>query len=187
MFCKKCGAQTSGNAELCDKCSGSQQQADITSLKKITPVFALILAVVSLIVAFILVLGFYDVTVNMLKDGDVIRSQSGQITELRIDDVAIPVFLGGMLFGFLLIAAAIVGIVFFVKRNKNADKEKKGFFVMGVLGTIGAIIHMLFCFFAIEEKGSFSYNADIPWFVWVLLVLFAGVAVLDKVVLNKKK
>jgi len=193
MFCKNCGEQLSDDSIFCGNCGASTQQPMVNSgyqsndasFKKNTHLIALCLAIIALISGILILFFQFDVTLCGVYENGKVKTESGPALELDARGVE-PFLAGTLVFGIILIAAAIVGIIFFIKKNKGKGENSKGLFVMGLLGAIGAIIHMISILAVTIESRSVTISMNIPWFTWVLLILFAGVAVLDKVVFNKK-
>ena len=191
MFCTKCGTQLPDNAVVCSRCGAYQENPNMTSqyatfqqsngstLKKYIPYVILGMSIIAVITAVVLLFLLYDITISY--EG---ISRSGPIADAHRN--AVPVVAGGWIFALCLIASAVIGIVSFVKGLNNTLKNTTGFFVMSLLGAIGAIIHVLFCFVA-ESEFSYDITIHAPWFTWLLFVLFVVAAVVEKVVLNKKK
>lgn len=186
MFCEKCGAQLPNDARFCENCGASMQpmmysgyQSNANPFKKYTHFIALGLVIIAFVSSILMLSMQFDVTVEWSSMG---LSRTVTAIDLPNKDWAAIFILSTFLFGLILIAAAIVGIVFFVKKIRGTGERSSGLFVTGLLGAIGAIVQIILIF-ASEENGV---RANIPWFTWVILILFAGVAVLDKVVFNKK-
>lgn len=206
MFCEKCGFHLSDDSKFCEKCGASlqpnnqpapQQQGGINSLKQYTPLIAVGLAVIALIFAIIILFNLFDVTATVSMGGFGSASDSGPVADVIEGGEMGSISVGNVIFGLILVVIAAVGGLFFAKKFgvKIYDSltsvpllaKESPLFGMGVLGAIGAVIHFICFLCAGKSEGGFSLSISTPWFTWVLLVLFAGIAVLEKFVFNKKK
>ena len=165
-----------------------QQQMDFASLKKYTPFIAVGMAVIALIFGILVLFNCFDVTVSSLG----YTSPAYDVSLLLEDSDTAMIQVGNILFGLILIVIAAVGGLFFAKNFgvKIYDsltsvpfiKKDSPLFAMGALGAIGALFHFI-CFLC---SGPTGISVNTPWFTWVILVVFAGIAAVDKFVFEKK-
>ena len=201
MFCTKCGAQQPDDARFCDKCGASlgvvetpkqSQQNFIASFKQYKHFIAVGVAVIALIFAIITLFNLFDVSAT-ISVNDRSTSESGPVADLIDQDRYGSILVGNIFFGLLLVASAAVGGLFFAKKYgiKIYDSltkipfvtEDSPFFAMGALAAVGAFFQFILYLFAGESKEMFgveySTSISVPWFTWVIFILFAGIAVAD--------
>lgn len=103
------------------------------------------------------------------------------------------VYIGNILFGLLNLAAAAVGILYFLKVNNKVPYYDQYIgrmlpfrpgFMMGIAVAGGAFLQMftyLFC-----RIVAWHDKLGVNWTTWVILVIFGGLALLDKFLLEEK-
>lgn len=230
MFCSKCGNQVSDGAAFCPACGNpvaSQPQqpqyqaqpqqpqyqaqpkpagsADFMTLIKTNLHYIVVgIAVLALIWGILNVFSVFDVngTVTMGKnsESEYISVSDAADTLDEADSSAAPIYIGNIIFGLTCLAAAAIGILYFLKVFKNmpqydqfiASKVKAGpLCMMGALGAAGAILQFILYLFCGVSESMFGYKIKISfgvnWTTWMMLVIFAGVAAFDYFVLNKKE
>lgn len=106
------------------------------------------------------------------------------------------IYIGNILFGLACLATAAIGVLYYLKQTKNmpyydqyiGSKLKfTPMFIMGALGAAGAVLQVILYLFAGASEDYFKVSVGVNWTTWLMLVIFAGVAVLDMFVLNKKE
>lgn len=202
MFCTKCGAQQPDDTRFCDKCGASlgvvetpkqSQQNFIASFKQYKHFIAVGVAVIALIFAIITLFNLFDATAKGSTD-DVIYLQPIDV-EKACDEYT-SILVGNICFGLFLLASAAVGALFFAKKYgvKLYDSltkipfvtEDSPFFTMGALAAFGAFLQFVLYLFASEEKFGVECSICVPWFTWVIFILFAGIAVADFIRVKKE-
>ena len=177
-----------------------QQPMNIASLKKYTPFIAVGMAAIALIFGIIVLFNMFDVSATVSAGSWGSQTASGDVSEILEGDGMGIIQVGNIIFGLVLIVIAAVGGLFFAKNYgvKIYDaltavpfvKKDSPLFAMGALGAIGALIHFICFLCAGSSESSFGVTASVsvsaPWFTWVILIVFAGIAALDMFVFNKK-
>ena len=117
-----------------------------------------------------------------------------------MDSSAATVYIGNIIFGLACLAVAAIGVLYFLKVFKNmpyydqfigSKLQYRPAFMMGALGAGGALLQMIFYLFCSTKMGfgrfSIKLSAGVNWTTWLMLVLFAALAVVDKFVLEEKQ
>ncbi len=210
MFCKNCGAPS--ETEVCPNCASQAQpepQAPVSSdffQQTVKPNLHYILAGIAL-VAFLWgilnLFSVFNVKANVTM-GDMSESEYGTVSEAaemldESDSSAAPIYIGNIIFGLTNLAVAAIGIFYFLKINKNmpyydnfigSKLSLRPAFMMGALGAIGVILQFILYLFSGVSESFMGVTVDlsigINWTSWVLLVIYGGIAALDKFVLEKK-
>jgi len=155
-------------------------------------VFALILSIMNLF-------STYDVKGTYSLGGQKV-SESGPVKELfekEFDGKFTMVLIGNILFGLVNLAIAAVSVLYFLKDNNNNDlydkfvaKYTKGMnplFLIGAAGAATALLQIICYAVCKMSMMGAKFTVAAHWTTWVALFLYAGCAVLDKFVLNKKQ
>ena len=202
MFCKYCG--TTCETGVCPDCAAKRAQAKV----QVQPTgnLHLILAAVA---ALALIWGILNVFSVFHVNACVSTMGMSQTNYVSVSDAAdaagsygtsaATIYIGNILFGLANLAVAAVGVLYFLKVTQNKPfydqfigskiKFRPGF-LMGIVGAAGALLQVIMYLFcgasgsAMGIKMSFSFGVN--WTTWVLLVAFVGLAVLDKVYLEKQ-
>lgn len=193
MFCPKCGAQCADDAVFCGSCGNSlkadaqkpaaaAQNVDVAAtLKKNMSYIMVAIGAVAALLGLLIIFGVFEPSVT-------IWGQTISIPMSQIDGNFMGI-LGNILFGLINLVIGAVGILYFLKNQMNMPyydnfvakflKVKEPAFLMGVAGAAGALVQFL-CYKLIDG------SLNVHWITWVLLVVYAALAVVDKFVLNKK-
>ena len=196
MFCPKCGAQCADDAVFCGSCGNSlkgdaqkpaaaAQPVDVAAaVKKNMNYIMVAIGAVAALLGLVIIIGIFEPTASMGP-----YSNSVPMSDVPSNFMGI---LGNILFGLINVVIGAVGILYFLKNQMNMPyydnfvvkflKVKEPAFLMGVAGAVGALVQ--FVCYKLVDVGPVSLN--VHWITWVLLVVYAALAVVDKFVLNKK-
>ena len=168
-------------------------------LKQYKYILILTLAVIAFVLAIFNFGGQFDVSASVSYNGKS-ESTSGPVADIIESGEKPLILIGNLLFGFANLAIAAVATLLFLKEFKNLpyyDNFVAKFikltplFLMGVVGAGAALLQILFYAFSGESETFFGQTISISiganWTTWVFLFVYAGLAVLDKLVLNKKE
>jgi len=228
MFCSKCGNQVSEGTAFCPACGSpvaAQAQPQqpqyqqpqyqqprqaapagdpMQAIKKNLHLIVVGLAALMLIWGILNLFSVFDVSVSSSaggKSASEYTSVSDTADGLELlDGSAATVYIGNIFFGLTCLAAAAIGVLYFLKVTQNkplydqyiAKKLNFGpLFLMGGLGAIGVVLQFILYLFA-GASGKmygmkYSVSCGINWTSWMMLVIFAGIAAFDFFVLNKKE
>ncbi len=168
-------------------------------LKQYKHILIITLAVIAFVLALFNFGGQFDITATVSYNGNS-ESSSGSVADV-IESGEYPlIFIGNLLFGLANLVIAAVATLLFLKEFKNLPYydnfvakviKLSPLFLMGVVGAGAALLQILFYAFSGESETFFgqtirmSFGAN--WTTWVFMFVYAGLAVLDKLVLNKKE
>lgn len=203
MFCPHCGAQCEDGARFCVTCGKSIDNAapaapaapaqPLANGINVMSFIPLGLAILALIVAIMNIFNTYDVSATISGYGRS-TSTSGSVADLVKSGEYPMIMIGNLLFGLVSLAVAAIGIMVFLKENKfvpalDGVVEKlpmPPLFLMGAAGAGAAVVQ--FVFYLLSSKNTFGVSTTISvhWITWVMLVVCAGAAVVDKMGLIKK-
>ena len=122
-------------------------------------------------------------------------SEAAEMMEWANSFIA-PVYIGNIIFGIACLAAAAIGILYFLKMNNNMPYydqyigkvvKLRPALMMGALVVAGAIVQNLAYLLCTAKGWGITIMLGVNWTTWLLLVLFAAFAVVDKFVLEEKK
>ena len=195
MFCPKCGAQCADDAVFCGSCGNSlkgdaqkpaaSQPVDVAAaVKKNMSYIMVAIGAVAALLGLLIMFGIFEPSVTIWG-----QTVSGPMSQIDGNFMGV---LGNILFGLINLVIGAVGILYFLKNQMNMPyydnfvakylKVKEPAFLMGVAGAVGALVQ--FVCYKLVDVGPTSLN--VHWITWVLLVVYAALAVVDKFVLNKK-
>ena len=195
MFCPKCGAQCADDAVFCGSCGNSlkgdaqkpaaSQPVDVAAaVKKNMSYIMVAIGAVAALLGLLIMFGVFEPSVTIWG-----QTVSGPMSQIDGNFMGV---LGNILFGLINLVIGAVGILYFLKNQMNMPyydnfvvkflKVKEPAFLMGVAGAVGALVQ--FVCYKLVDVGPTSLN--VHWITWVLLVVYAALAVVDKFVLNKK-
>ena len=215
MFCKYCGAQLEDGSAFCSKCGGNLAQPAAAQPQAAQPkpqktvaagdILELVKTNLHYILAGIAVLAFIWGILNVFsvfhikgKVSFLGRSESQYVSVAESEGLSgiAMVYVGNIIFGLACLAIAAIGVLYFLKKFKNmpyydqfiASKLKyRPAFMMGALGVVGALLQMIMYLFCGEKMYGMRASVSVNWTTWLLLVIFAIVAVADKFVLEAKE
>ena len=110
-------------------------------------------------------------------------------------------YIGNILFGLMLLAAAFEGILYTLKRimglplysaliGRTLGRFASPARIMGVLAVLGGLLQVvlyLFCRAEMTLGITIIVKAGVNWTTWLIMVLFAGFIVLDALLPKKKR
>ena len=196
MFCPKCGAQCADDAVFCGSCGNSlkgdaqkpaaaAQPVDVAAaVKKNMSYIMVAIGAVAALLGLLIMFGVFEPSVTIWG-----QTVSGPMSQIDGNFMGV---LGNILFGLINLVIGAVGILYFLKNQMNMPyydnfvvkflKVKEPAFLMGVAGAVGALVQ--FVCYKLVDVGPTSLN--VHWITWVLLVVYVVLAVVDKIVVNKK-
>ena len=165
MFCNKCGAQVADGAQFCNSCGNNLQAAPAQSIDFTAVLKNSMTKIIAIIALFALVIGCMNLfcTLNpgiFLTEDDVELKDLGYETNFSIslaqmtwneDESYAAIIIGNILFGLAGIAAAVVGISYYLKKNANGTTYDKLFgkinmrpgLLVAALGIVGALLQVV--------------------------------------------
>ena len=206
MFCPKCGKQHDDSARFCGACGtpfpgvapvNPAPQAPVSfeaMLKQNLKFVMLGVGVLALILSIVHLFGLFDVTASVSYGGES-QSTSGPVAEVLESGEFPMILIGNLLFGLANLVIGALGVLYFLKANNNMDLYDKIYtkniklppvFFVGVVGGIAALVQILCYMISTKKMFGATMSFAAHWTTWVMLFVFAGLAVLDKMVLNKK-
>ena len=222
MACKYCGGYTEKGMSACHVCArryAVQKQKKTTGKRKKT-LSSVLRSYMHLIILFATLLTFIfsilnlfsvlNVWMNAVRDGEAVVGSMAR-TDLLIvlkerGETFTPGYMGNIIFGLFLLAAAVVGALYSLKRMMGIPLYTHfvgrylGAFggpalIMGALGVLGGLLQVMmygFCHWTYEEKGivvvhKIEMRVGVNWTTWMLLVLSSCLIALDFLVRKKKK
>ena len=203
-FCPSCGANlTEAPASARAAAPVAAPAGDIVATVKKYLAFILAgVAVLALIFSILNIFSTYEVTA-IAKLGDESMESSGPIAEL-FDEAADGKFtmalIGNLIFGFANLAIAAVAGLFFAEKQFGVNiygqfiapiiKANEPTFLIGAVGAGTALFQIIAYALCTQTEKVFGQTVSMSicnhWTTWVALVIFAGLAVADKLLLNKK-
>ena len=195
MFCKYCGAPS--ETEVCPNCAAKQAQAQpqpqyqyqpqkpagdpLQGVKKNLHFILVGIAALALVWGILNVFSIFFVST---KGGYVSAYKAASKTIFPV----LPVYVGNLIFGLSCLGAAAIGALYFLKvfmKMPYYDQllakwmKFRPAFVMGALVAAGAVMQLVMYLYV--------PLIGVNWTTWLMLVLFAAIAVVDKFVLEEKK
>ena len=160
---------------------------------------ALILAIIGVFAALMFILNTFqilDISATVSANGES-ETASGPVSD--VEDFALGV-IGNVVMGLCSLAAGAIGILYFLKEKNNMPyydqfiaKNLKGMspaFIMGVIGAIGVVLQVILFLMEGESTSFMGVEVSVTywpnWLSWVALVIYGGLAAVDKFVVNKK-
>lgn len=204
-FCPNCGTQLDDSAAFCAMCGTAfvtyEQPYYETPVdpapaapagiapdlfKKIVAGVLAGMLIFTVIIAIMCFTANYDVTMTVKANGES-QSATGPLSEVLEDEDYVPL-------GIVCIAYAIANLVLAGISALGVKNALTGNFAslkkIGVLGTIINVVYMILFKVCSIQTGSFfgvkmTASLAIPGFVWVVTILFAGIAAFA--IVGKKK
>lgn len=211
MYCKRCGAPTGSDAQLCPDCAREQRtvrrkpKGFLYTVKGYMHLIILVMSLVALIFGILNVFSVFKV-LGVVTNGDVRETQYVTVQEMEeplelMDKSFGAGYAGNIIFGLLTLAAAGVGMLYVLKRLTGLNLYGKligrtlGRFggpalIMGVLVVLGGLLQVvlyMFCRAEVSVMYTITVKAGVNWTTWLLMALFAGLLVLDILLPKKKK
>lgn len=166
------------------------------------------LGALAALIGLLTIFGVFDVSATVSASGYGSTQRETEyitVSEALEADGTATIVVGNILCGILFLAAAAVGILYFLKVFKNmpyfdapifqklvmGKTGNKPAFGMGLLGVLGVVLQFLMYLLAGGKESmlgfSVKYSFGLNWISWVMLVLFGGLAALDFFVISKKE
>lgn len=161
---------------------------------------ALILVIVAVFGALMFILNTFQI-LELPVDG------SGQSVSQSVSDISdawdelgesfAMGYVANIIIGIANLVVAAIGILYFLKEKNNmpyydqfVGKILKGLspaLAMGIIGAAGAVLQFIFMMFTGIEFWGVEISVGVHWLTWVSLVIYAALATVDFLVINKKK
>ncbi len=212
MYCKRCGAPTGSDAQLCYDCARQQRpvrrkpKGFLHTVKGYMHLIILVMAVVALVFGLLNLFSAFNV-LGISTNGEERVTEYGTVkdmdTLLSLMDKSFGAgYVGNVLFGLLTLGAAFVGILYVLKRMMGIPLYGMligrflGRFggparIMGALVVLGGLLQNLLYLFCRAEVSLLTYTitvkAGVNWTTWLLMVLYAALLVLDILIPKKKR
>jgi len=208
MFCPKCGTQLDDNARFCGVC-GNQLTAPSAAKSPKGPALPtvvsvsfnlnvkflmLVVAILAAIMTVVHLFGLFDVSVSSSMMGQKVMVSMPLSDMLESEEFPL-VITSNILFGIANLLIAAVGVLYFLKANNSSDLydtiyakyvKISSTFLIGIVGGGTALLQILFYLLSSKSESGMSATICAHWTTWVMLFVYAGMVVLDKMVLNKK-
>lgn len=205
MFCGSCGNAMQPQAPQ----QPAQQPAQATDfvgvLKKNWTMVIAVVAVFALVMGILTTFCILEAPATA-KAAGYSETEYGTVGDISdaldaLDGSFAGGIIGNILFGLINLAIAGVGALYFLKQQKNmpyydqfVGKFLKGMspaFVMGAAGAAGAVVQFILYLISGVSKSYFgvkmSVSVSVPWLTWVALAIYAVLAVVDFLLINKKE
>ena len=166
------------------------------TVKKNLHTILAVIAVIAFIWGILNIFSVFEVNAKISING---RSDTNtvSVSDCKNMDGSAMLYVGNILFGLANLAVAAIGILYFLKITQNKPfydqyigsklKFRPGF-LMGAIGAVLQVICYLFCGSSESAMGiTAKASIGVSWTTWMMLVIFAGVAVYDKFVLEKQQ
>ena len=128
------------------------------------------------------------------------ESESTYVSATDIDDFTLGI-IGNVIAGLCSLVAAGIGILYFLKEKNNMPyydqyiaKNLQGMnpgFIMGLIGAVGIALQFILFLLCGESESAWgmtvSVSYSIHWLCWVALAIYAALAAVDFLIINKKK
>lgn len=215
MFCPNCGAACDEGAMFCASCGNSMQpqvpqqpvQANgfVGILKKNWTMIIAVVAAFALLMGILTTFCILEVPATA-KAAGYSETEYGTVSDISdaleaLDGSFAGGIIGNILFGLINLAIAGVGALYFLKQKKNMPyydrfaakflKGKSPALVMGAAGAAGAVVQFILYLISGVSKSYFgvqmSVSVGVPWLTWVALVIYAALAAVDFLLVNKKE
>lgn len=212
MYCKRCGAPTGSDAQLCADCAREYRpvrrkpKGFLYTVKGYMHLIILAMSVIALLFGMLNLFSAFKVhgivTNDDVRETEYITTDEMADTLQLVDKSFGAGYAGNILFGLLSLVAAGVGILYVLKRAmglplySNLIGRYVGFiggpaFIMGALVVLGGLLQVLLYLLCRAEVDLMVYTVTVKtgvnWTTWLLIVLFAALLVLDKLLPKKKR
>lgn len=211
MYCKRCGAPTGSDAHVCPSCARQQRpvrrkpKGFLYTVKGYMHMIILLMSVVALVFGLLNVFSVFNV-VGIVSNDEVRETQYVTTEEmdeaLKLMETSFAAgYIGNVIFGLFTLVAAVIGILFVLKRmmgmpfyNMFVGSTIGRFggpgFVMGVLVIIGGLVQNMMYMFCRAEMTliyTITIKAGVNWTTWLMMGLFAGLLVLERLLPRKRR
>ena len=205
MYCKRCGAPTGSDAQVCPACARQQRpvrrkpKGFLYTVKGYMHLIILLMSVVALVFGVLNLFSVFHV-VGIVTNGEVRETQYVTAEEmdepLKLMDTSFAAgYIGNVIFGLFTLFAAVVGILYVLKRlmgmpfynmfvGSTLGRIGGPGFIMGALVIIGGLVQNLMYLFCRAEMSmgvTIIVKAGVNWTTWLLMGLFAGLLVLERI------
>lgn len=203
-FCGVCGTAQSetaapvipANPNSASASAGAAITPGAINLKDIVKYIATGVAVLALIFAIMNIFNTYEIKLSAGSWGST-KMDVADLFEKELDGKFTLILIANILFGLANLAVAAISVLYFLKENKKMDlydkyiakytKGQSALFSVGVLGAAAALVQIILYAVCKANVYGIKYTVAVHWTTWFALILYAGCAVLDKFVLNKKQ
>jgi len=212
MYCKRCGAPTGSDSQLCPNCAREYRpvrrkpKGFLHTVKGYMHLIILFMSVIALVFGILNVLSVFKV-VGIVTNGDIRETEYVTVKEMAeplelMDKSFAAGYIGNILFGLLLLAAAFVGILYTLKRimglplygaliGRTLGRFASPARIMGVLAVLGGLMQVILYLFCRAKVNLLAYTVTVKsgvnWTTWLIMALFAGFIVLDALLPKKKR
>ena len=209
VFCGSCGNAMQPQAPQQPAYQAPQQTAQATDfvgiLKKNWTIIIAAVAVFALLMGILTTFCILEAPATA-KAAGYSETEYGTVSDISdaleaLDGSFAGGIIGNILFGLINLAIAGVGALYFLKQQKNmpyydqfVGKFLKGMspaLVMGAAGAAGAVVQFILYLISGVSKKYFgvkmSVSVSVPWLTWVALVIYAALAAVDFLLVNKKQ
>ena len=212
MYCKRCGAPTGSDAQLCQSCAREYRpvrrkpKGFLHTVKGYMHLIILFMSLIALVFGILNVCSAFKV-VGVASNGELRETEHLTVKEIAetlelMDKSFAAGYAGNVLFGLLLLAAAFVGILYTLKRimglplygalvGRTLGRFASPARIMGVFAVLGGLMQVLLyllCGAKMELLGyTLTVKAGVNWTTWLIMALFAGFIVLDALLPKKKR
>lgn len=211
MYCKRCGAPTGSDAQVCPSCARQQRpvrrkpKGFLYTVKGYMHMIILLMSVVALVFGLLNVFSVFNV-VGIVSNDEVKETQYVTTEEmdeaLKLMETSFAAgYIGNVIFGLFTLVAAVIGILYVLKRmmglpfynmfiSSTLGRIGGPGFIMGALVVIGGLVQNLMYMFCRAEMTliyTISIKAGVNWTTWLMMGLFAGLLVLERLLPRKRR
>ena len=211
MYCKRCGAPTGSDAQVCPSCARQQRpvrrkpKGFLYTVKGYMHMIILLMSVVALVFGLLNVFSVFNV-VGIVSNDEVKETQYVTTEEmdeaLKLMETSFAAgYIGNVIFGLFTLVAAVIGILYVLKRmmglpfynmfiGSTIGRIGGPSFIMGALVVIGGLVQNLMYMFYRAEMTliyTISIKAGVNWTTWLMMGLFAGLLVLERLLPRKRR
>ena len=211
MYCKRCGAPTGSDAQVCPSCARQQRpvrrkpKGFLYTVKGYMHMIILLMSVVALVFGLLNVFSVFNV-VGIVSNDEVKETQYVTTEEmdeaLKLMETSFAAgYIGNVIFGLFTLVAAVIGILYVLKRmmglpfynmfiGSTIGRIGGPGFIMGALVVIGGLVQNLMYMFCRAEMTliyTITIKAGVNWTTWLMMGLFAGLLVLERLLPRKRR
>ena len=174
--------------------------AGAMDLNKIWHMIIAGVAAFALIIGLLTLFSVFEMPVSASYEGES-RSEYTSVSDIAdgfdmMDESFALGYVANIIMGLAGILAGAVGVLYFLKKQNNMPlydqfvaKYLKGMtpgFAVGVLTAAGVVLQFILLLLTGYEYYGIEVSVSVPWISWIVLVLGAGLAAVDKFMINKK-